>query len=194
MTPEKLMMHGHDWRGENLAGRLITEKYDGVRVWWTGQHLLTRSGGVVEIPPEWRACLPAHVIFEAELWAGRGNFQIASNAARFGIWDERLRLMIFDAPHAPGGWEQRLDRHRNLFCRHEFAELVEPRIAKSNNAVADAFTAIVEAGGEGLMVRRSGTPYKAGRAREILKIKKLPIALALRYERQIEKRCRAEAW
>ena len=101
------MALGRDYAGEDPAGWFVTEKFDGCRAYWDGKQLWTRSGRVIKAPASLTANLPA-VHLDCELWAGYGQFAVASVAARLGKWAPACRLIVHDCPQAPGNWSQRI--------------------------------------------------------------------------------------
>ena len=62
--------------GVALADYWVSEKYDGVRGFWDGQKLLTQGGQTINAPAWFTAKWPVTPM-DGELWAGRGQFQIA---------------------------------------------------------------------------------------------------------------------
>ena len=54
-----------------VADFWISEKLDGVRAFWDGHQLRSRSGQWIKLPEPLRKQLPAFAL-DAELWAGRG--------------------------------------------------------------------------------------------------------------------------
>lgn len=138
------MEHGHDWQGEDLAGWTVTEKLDGCRAFWDGTTLWLRSGRVVQLPSGLRATMPATPA-DGELWAGRGGFQLASRAARFGVFAPAVQFVAF-------------------------ATLPVTTLRDTAHAL-ELFAAIKAGGGEGLMARRPGTVPTVGRSRNLLKVK-----------------------
>lgn len=164
-------MHGRDYRGENIEGWLVTEKFEGCRMLWDGSRAWSKQGNEIILPSHWDAALPKFAI-EGEVWAGRGRFLDSRNAVNFGHWTDQITLQVFDAPSVPGTWLQRLDRVADAIARCEFAELVEPVVATSSLQIEKWISAVQSDAGEGLMARTPGNLYVPGRTSEILKLKK----------------------
>ena len=87
------------------AEYFASEKLDGVRATWDGAVLKTRTGKVVEGAPDWfLASLPQPddgEVFDGELFAGRGNFAVATSTVRRknGVVDtdwRHITYKIFD--------------------------------------------------------------------------------------------------
>ena len=53
LKPSPALMLAESWQpDQDIAGYTMSEKFDGVRAYWDGEHLLTRSGRIIEAP-EW---------------------------------------------------------------------------------------------------------------------------------------------
>jgi hypothetical protein len=141
----------------DLAGWLLSEKLDGVRALWTGSALLSRGGTRLLAPPSWTAGLPAGVPLDGELWAGRGRFDEASSTARSAAAGDaawaRITFMVFDAPQADGAFEARLAAAEAALGHARAARIVAHAPARDNAEVAARLQEVIDAGGEGLMVR-----------------------------------------
>jgi DNA ligase-1 len=51
----------------NPAGWWMTEKYDGMRLYWNGSQFYTRNGNIVKVPTYITEQLP-NVALDGELW------------------------------------------------------------------------------------------------------------------------------
>lgn len=160
----------------DLSAYLVSEKYDGIRAWWDGRQLLTRSGQVIASPPWFTTHLPSTAL-EGELWAGRGQFEAASGTVRKKIPDDaqwrKLRYMVFDLPRHPGRFAERLEALQAAVSAAGDPWLqAAPQTPIATMAeLRQRFDAIVGAGGEGLMLHRRDSLYAAGRGRDLLKLK-----------------------
>jgi len=163
------MMHGDDWNGENVAGWLIAEKFNGCRTYWDGARLWTRNGNVVRIPGEWQSRLPA-LHLDCEIWAGRGGFQAARLATQYGRFTPAVRLLAFDA-NVDGDFVERLEIVRRVVVGLPFAQAVQHRPCRSTAEALQAMRTVHQDGGEGVIARYPGNRYQPGRTREILKLK-----------------------
>lgn len=61
--------------GIDISEYWYSEKLDGIRAYWTGQHLVTRNGNRIYAPAWFTDPLPDYPL-DGELWAGRGNFHL----------------------------------------------------------------------------------------------------------------------
>ena len=162
--------------GVPLASYSVSEKYDGVRALWTGKKLYSRQGLPIQAPPWFTQDWPA-LALDGELWAGRGNFDTAQSVvARGADNDERwrqVRYMVFDAPKASGTFQDRLAAARSALqsTSAQHVEVAPQWPATSHQALMEQLRAFSHRGAEGLMLRRTDTPYRAGRSDDLLKLK-----------------------
>jgi DNA ligase-1 len=166
---ERDMMHGDDWRGENVAGWLIAEKFNGCRAYWDGARLWTRNGNVVRIPNDWGSRLPV-VHLDCEIWAGRAGFQVARLATQYGRFTPAVHLLAFDA-NVDGDFVERQEFVRRAVAGLDFIQAVEHRPYRSTDEALQVMRDVQSGGGEGVVARYPGNRYLPGRTREILKLK-----------------------
>ena len=166
------------------AGHLVSEKYDGVRALWDGRQLRFRSGLPVAAPAGFLRRLPP-VPLDGELWLGRGQFEATSGlvrrlAATDADW-QGLRYMVFDMPWAEGGFARRHGLLQVLLRQQAdpLVQAVPQAAAPDRAALLRRLDAVVQAGGEGLMLRHADAPYAAGRSAAMLKLKPLQDAEAV---------------
>eukprot|EP00697_Spironema_sp_BW2_P014545 gnl/Spiro4/4997_TR2496_c0_g1_i1.p1 gnl/Spiro4/4997_TR2496_c0_g1~~gnl/Spiro4/4997_TR2496_c0_g1_i1.p1 ORF type:complete len:344 (-),score=56.87 gnl/Spiro4/4997_TR2496_c0_g1_i1:57-1088(-) len=164
------------WRGTDPTGWWISEKLDGVRAFWTGQQLVSRSSLPFECPPWFVSELPHNCTLDGELSVGRGQFRETVSIVRAHDAGDRWRQVyyhIFDVPsRADEPFESRVAWLAKLFesapphlvvvshvhCR-DVAHLRETQLAIERN------------GGEGLMLRKPGSLYEGKRSGTLLKVK-----------------------
>lgn len=157
-------------------GHWVSEKFDGVRAVWDGQHLRFRSGRPIAAPTSFMQALPTHPL-DGELWLGHGQFDRLSGVVRQHrpeqqAWRE-VRYWVFDAPGMPGSFQT---RHQNLAAVIEAANrpwlsLVEQRQIDDAAHLKQQLAAVVRAGGEGLMLHRADAPWRSGRTDALFKFK-----------------------
>ena len=170
--------------GLQPAGYLVSEKYDGVRAVWDGRQLRFRSGLPVPAPAGFLQRLPP-VPLDGELWLGRGRFEATAGLVRRleasdADW-QALRYMVFDMPWAEGGFASRHALLQALLHQHgqTAVQAVPQATVADRPALLQKLDAVVQAGGEGLMLRRADAPYAAGRSAAMLKLKPLQDAEAV---------------
>ncbi len=160
---------------QDLAGWWMSEKLDGVRAYWDGRSFISRLGNRFHAPDWFVAGLP-DVPLDGELWIARKAFQktvgVVRRQDKSDHWKE-VTFVAFDAPSAPGPFEERLAFVRDHVERHR-----PPHVRAHDHARCEgtdhlrAELARVEGlGGEGLMLRQPGSGYEVGRSLTLLKVK-----------------------
>lgn len=157
------------------TGWWVSEKLDGVRGYWTGTQMLSRSGNVISVPVWFASNFPDFPL-DGELWIERGRFSEMSGLVHqtdAGDHWRKVWYCIFDAPSNGLGFEERIDKARQWFDAHpspRIRVLVQERC--QGKAHLETMLAKTEnQGGEGLMLRRPGSLYTAGRSPDLLKVK-----------------------
>lgn len=163
-------------RGETeIAGWLVSEKLDGVRGYWDGKGLWSKNGQRFSPPPAFIAGLPDFPL-EGELWGGRGTFArtalIVAQGEPHDGWLQ-LRFAVFDLPHAPGDFSQRIETGRAWFSNNPspYAFVIEQHPLAERAQLQEMLQRVLAGGGEGLIVCNPLALYTAGRSAEILKVK-----------------------
>ena len=154
----------------------VSEKYDGVRGFWDGRTLRTRGGETVRAPAWFTAGWP-EVPMDGELWAGRGRFSHAQSTTRQQqpgdvAW-RQIRFMVFDLPGDKGTFDQRLPALNALVesLGQPWVQAVPQRRVANDAALQALLHRTVRAGGEGLMLHRGASLYRAGRSDDLIKLK-----------------------
>lgn len=109
MITERDMTLAVDMTGRrSVVGLLASEKIFDCRVYWRGGAFWTRGGHQVKAPKWFTRGLPS-VDLDGGIYAGRREFQAASNATRFGgHWFDApgLEFGAFDFPEMPATWDR----------------------------------------------------------------------------------------
>ena len=162
--------------GLPLEDYWVSEKYDGVRGFWDGRTLRTRGGETVQAPAWFTAGWP-EVPMDGELWAGRGRFSHAQSTTRQQqpgdvAW-RQIRFMVFDLPGDKGTFDQRLPALNALVesLGQPWVQAVPQRRVANDAALQALLHRTVRAGGEGLMLHRGASLYRAGRSDDLIKVK-----------------------
>jgi DNA ligase len=157
------------------TGWWISEKYDGLRGYWDGQKLWSRKGNLIHAPDYFLAELPRGIALDGELWIGYGKFEETISIVRSETPDDRWKLihyMVFDAPQAPGTFEQRMQFLRaTLSQENRFVRVVAQERCRSATQLLAERDRVVRAGGEGLMLRQPESRYEPRRSPTLLKVK-----------------------
>ncbi len=162
--------------GMPLADYWVSEKYDGVRGYWDGKRLWTRGGESVMAPAWFTAKLPEQPL-DGELWAGRGQFAHAVSAVRSHTPNDpawhNMRFMVFDLPRDRGDFTARLGALRKLLPITDapWVVAVPQERATTHAELLALLDKTVKMGGEGLMLHRGGSLYRAERNSDLLKVK-----------------------
>ena len=156
------LMHGNDWQGQDVSGWIASEKFDGHRVRWTGEKLVSRSGADLKAPGYFTIHLPSFEV-DCELWAGRGkNHNDVKKLLARGAWHE-LQVVAFDVP----GMNEESARLELGGIRGAAAFTV----VSSTEHAKNMMHSIVAQGGEGIMLRKPGSDYLPFRCDVLLKLK-----------------------
>ncbi len=150
-----------------------SEKLDGVRAFWDGKQLRSRSGQWIKLPDYLLKQLPAFAL-DAELWAGRGQFQQVMQALQQNSGSEHwqgIRLMVFDAPQHPGTFTERLWFLQQQLSDTKFVQLLPQQQLQTKAQLDELLQKVVAQGGEGLMLHRSDALYQSGRVTHLQKLK-----------------------
>jgi DNA ligase-1 len=175
-APPPLALANTYRKGVDLSLYWVSEKYDGVRVYWDGRQLLTRGGQRIAAP-EWFTQGWPRVPLDGELWAGYGAFDLAQAAAarKKPVDDEwrKLRFMLLDMPAYGGVFDERLQALQAVARKAGSPHLQAAEQHKvGNDAQLQALLGRVEkAGGEGLVLHLASAPYRPGRSDDFLKLK-----------------------
>ena len=159
----------------DLSDWWMSEKLDGVRAYWNGKQFLSRQGNIYHAP-DWFVEGLTTVPLDGELWIERKKFQrtvsIVRRQDKNDLWNE-VRFLVFDAPAANGGFEDRLAFLKDSLANGaaKFARLHAHERCKSLEALRTELARIESLGGEGLMLRQPGSNYVAGRSSTLLKVK-----------------------
>lgn len=163
-----------NYDGRDLAGWVMSEKFDGVRAIWDGKKLKSRQGKEFCAPKSFISQLPPFGI-DGELWAGYGSFEkSASITARCDEdWGE-LEFLVFDAPEASGDLSARLAGLKDFLAKNQGSQIkiIEQIKIKNTKEAFEYLDKITAKGGEGVVVRDPSAPYKNGRQDSIMKLKK----------------------
>ncbi|RYY79191.1 MAG: DNA ligase [Comamonadaceae bacterium] len=162
--------------GISLAGWWISEKYDGMRARWDGQQLWSRGGERIAAPPWFTAGWPAQPL-DGELWAGRGRFEFTVSTVRRQQPEDKdwreVRFMVFDLPAHAGTFDERLKALQRLLPlpAAPWLVLVPQQPATTHDALMALRDKTMKLGGEGLMLHRGASLYRAERNGDLLKVK-----------------------
>ncbi|MCW5804858.1 MAG: DNA ligase [Deltaproteobacteria bacterium] len=166
----------HKWEVDHdPTGWWMSEKLDGIRAYWDGETFVSRNGNVFYAPDWFTTDLPADTL-DGELWVGRKMFNKTTSIVRAGAANAEWRsvqYVIFDAPNAKGGFEDRIAHAKKVIERAgaPHARVLEHDPCAGFAHLREELRRIEGLGGEGLMLRRPGSKYEVGRSQTLLKVK-----------------------
>jgi DNA ligase-1 len=156
------------------SGYWMSEKLDGVRAIWTGEHFISRQGNPFYAPDWFVDGFPDHPL-DGELWIDRGQFQKTVSVVRrqdkSQHWKD-VRYVIFDAPDHEGTFEERMGFMKEGFAASlEYASVLEHALCEGVEHLRAELERIEGLGGEGLMLREARSKYVGSRSTTLLKVK-----------------------
>lgn len=174
--PPLLLANDYEQAEVDLSRYWISEKYDGVRAFWDGSRLLTRAGNTIHAP-EWFTRGWPQTPLDGELWAGRGQFEQVTATVRDLDPDDaawrQIQFMVFDLPAHVGTFNERLTALQSLLSsqRVDWMRAVTQSRVADEAALHRELEAIAAGGGEGVMLHREDSLYRAERSDDLLKLK-----------------------
>ena len=165
---------------------LVSEKYDGWRVYYRNGVFHTRSGKRIPVPARFYEILAPfrHLDFDGELWLGYGTMSSAgrddddttecgktfgtSASIIGGLTREDLRFKVFDLPNVNLPYMARYTLLQLIFhLIHQKTpdspiQLVEQKVCKSHSEVQTFFQEVIDRRGEGVVVRPLDVGYQMG--------------------------------
>lgn len=173
-SQERSLQHAKIYKDQNISEWVMSEKLDGIRGYWDGDVMYTKSGKKLSPPQGFTNNFPPFSL-DGELWSRRQDFEtIQSKVLKHnGEW-EGISYNIFDVPDSEGNFTQRLDQARAWFRQHPnpYVHIIEQTVCKSPQHLKEFLDKIVAKGGEGVMVKDPAFGYVTGRTSAILKVKK----------------------
>jgi len=159
----------------NVTNWLMSEKLDGVRGYWNGEELVSRSGKAFAVPSWFTKDFPPFEI-DGELWTKRGDFEhvisvVNKHEAHEG-WRE-ITYNIFEVPNQKGGLLKRLEVLEKWLERHPngFIKIIPQTPCKGSEHLKQELKRVETLGAEGLVVRNPKALYIDKRTSEALKVK-----------------------
>jgi DNA ligase-1 len=175
--PAPALMLANQYHAEiDLADYWVSEKYDGIRAFWSGEFLLTRSGHRIAAP-QWFVSGWPSTPMDGELWIARGTFEELSATVRDAVPDDsawkRVKFMVFDLPTHGGYFSDRLNALSALLeqCAATSLERVQQWRVNTEQQLLSQLDTLTAKGAEGLMLHRSASYYHAERSDDLLKLK-----------------------
>lgn len=155
----------------NVTGWVMSEKLDGVRAFWNGERLISRSGKIFNVPKSFTKGFPSFEL-DGELWSSRGEFEhivsIVNTKNSNKRW-HKLTYNVFEVPNQDGTLLQRLEKVKPFISSR--LKLIEQIKINSKKELKTYFDEVIKLGGEGVVVRNPNLNYYTGRTKQALKYK-----------------------
>jgi len=166
--PELFLLNNYS-EDRNVTSWYMSEKLDGVRAYWDGKNLISRSGKVFATPEFFIKNFPKHEL-DGELWSKRENFSnivsIVNKKKPHAKWNE-LTYQIFEIPHAKGDLLKRLSQVKSS----KYIRVIKQIKVKDKKHLNEFLKIVEKLGGEGVVVRDASLFYYTGRDNNALKVK-----------------------
>ena len=159
----------------NVTNWLMSEKLDGVRGYWDGKQLFSRSGKAFAVPKWFVKEFPPFEI-DGELWTKRGDFEnvisIVNKQTPHDGW-KNISYQIFEVPNQEGGLLMRLEVLKKWLEKNpnNFIKIVPQKVCKGSKHLKKVLSEVEAKGAEGLVVRDPNTLYVGKRSSSSLKVK-----------------------
>ncbi|OEF30195.1 DNA ligase [Vibrio rumoiensis 1S-45] len=160
----------------NISHYCMSEKLDGIRAVWDGEHFYTRNGHPI-IAPKWFTQGFPKLKLDGELWAGRGQFPrvqqtVLDHEPNDEDW-KGIRFMAFDIVDDKQAFTFRYQWLDSVIgtTNSPYLELVTHEAILSREALFERLEEIEQGRGEGLMLRKFSSHYQSGRNDDLLKLK-----------------------
>jgi DNA ligase-1 len=167
--PELLLLK--KYKNQNVNNWVMSEKLDGIRAYWDGKQLLTRSGKIIHAPKWFTKDYPSFEL-DGELWTKRADFEnissIVSRKIATNKWKE-VKHYIFEVPNASGNLFERLDKVKPY--ENRYIKLIKQIKIKNKNHLEEFLKEVESKKGEGVVVRDPKALYINKRTSKALKVK-----------------------
>jgi DNA ligase 1 len=158
-----------------LSEYFVSEKYDGVRGFWDGAKLMSRSGNFFSPPAFFTKNFPNFAL-DGELWMGRGRFEEISGIVRSSRSKEKWRqvkFMVFDLPDSKRVFEKRCGELERVVesIDNPYLFMVRQEEIATREELANRLKNVEARGGEGLILHKKDSIYNGKRSDDLLKVK-----------------------
>ena len=173
--PSSIMLAKKYHQGIDVEQYWVSEKLDGVRARWDGEKLISKNGYTFSVPT-WFTHRFTNVVMEGELWMSRNRYEKISSVTSKSIantgWSD-IRLMLFDLPEHEGDFTHRYHAMQKLVksINSPYLSVIKQFRVTSHIELMKYLQAVVDAGGEGLMLHHQASMYSNGRSENLLKLK-----------------------
>lgn len=166
--PELLLLNKYT-KENNVTNWYMSEKLDGVRAYWNGVDLISRSGKSFAVPYFFIKDFPNSEL-DGELWSKRGEFSkiasIVNKKTPHEGWS-KLDFYVFEVPHHEGNLTTRL----SSVNESKYIKVVKQKKIEHKKDLYKFLKTVESKGGEGIVVRNGTLSYYTGRTNDALKVK-----------------------
>ncbi len=164
------------YHDQNVTGWVMSEKLDGIRGYWNGRFLFTKSGYKISVPKYFIKNFPSFAL-DGELLITNGSFEDVQSVVLDNIPSKRWRNVtynIFEAPNTEGNFTKRIEKIKEWFKKNknEYVRIVKQFKINSKYDLYRYLDEVCSQGGEGVIVKDASLEYFTGRSSKILKLKK----------------------
>lgn len=163
----------------SLEAYLVSEKLDGVRAFWDGKELKSRTNKSFFAPKCFTKNFPPFAL-DGELFIARGKFEetlsvVSSQNSSCEAW-KKVGYFVFDTPNAKGGLLARLSVAQKWLDAAPNGQkppivIIEQIRLSTLAQLQEELQKVTKLGGEGLVVRKEDAPYEAFRTKNAMKLK-----------------------
>jgi len=176
LAKPKIMLANIYHQGVDLSKYWVSEKLDGVRVYWDGSQLISRGGNIYHAPDWFIKDFPKQKL-DGELWIERQNFELVVSTVRDKTPDQQawrqVKFMAFDMPELALPFDDRLIQLRRTIkdANISWLKLVKQWRVADHQLLMKQLEMYTKLGAEGLMLHRASSTYKGKRSGDLLKVK-----------------------
>lgn len=153
----------------------MSEKLDGVRAYWTGKELLTKTGNKIYAPNWFTKDFPPFEL-DGELWTKRNDFENIQNIVldeNPTIKWEEITYNIFEVPNTNGDFNKRLEKIKLWLDSNpnKYIKIIPQKICKNEIELDNFLKELLKQKAEGVIIKNPNLDYFVGRSDDILKVK-----------------------
>ncbi len=153
----------------------MSEKLDGVRAYWTGKELLTKTGTKIYAPNWFIKDFPPFEL-DGELWTKRNDFENIQNIVldeNPTIKWEGITYNIFEVPNTNGDFNKRLEKIKLWLDSNpnKYIKIIPQKICKNEIELDNFLKELLKQKAEGVIIKNPNLDYFVGRSDDILKVK-----------------------
>ena len=166
----------YDKSKHNITNWYMSEKLDGIRAYWTGKELISKTGNKIYAPSWFINEFPPFEL-DGELWSKREDFENIQNIVLDETpstkWNE-LTYNIFEVPNENGNFDKRLERIQLWLEKNpnKFMKIIPQKLCRNELDLDNYLKELIDKKAEGIILKNPNLDYFTGRSENILKVKK----------------------